>query len=118
MSRVWRIALVLGVLLLGPGAAAVVWIGIPSLDGPLRLAAPLRFKVNPGASFGRVAAELAVQKVIAHPRAWVVFARFHGLASAVKAGEYEIQPGITPRELLTKIGNSQGLLQLFTRVDG
>jgi UPF0755 protein len=118
MSRVWRIALVLGVLLLGPGAAAVVWIGIHSLDEPLRLAAPLRFKVNPGASFGRVAAELAVQKVIAHPRAWVVFARFHGLASAVKAGEYEIQPGTTPRELLTKMVSGQVLLHSFTIVDG
>src|SRR5882762_913751 len=118
MSRVWRIALVLGVLLLGPGAAAVVWIGIHSLDEPLRLAAPLRFKVNPGASFGRVAAELAAQKVIAHPRAWVVFARFHGLASAVKAGEYEIQPGTTPRELLTKMVSGQVLLHSFTIVDG
>ena len=58
MSRAWRAALVLGVLLLGSGAAAVVWLGIRSLDEPLRLAAPVRFKVNPGASFGRVAAEL------------------------------------------------------------
>jgi UPF0755 protein len=105
------------VLLLGSGAA-VVWIGVRSLDEPLRLAAPLRFKVNPGASFGRVAAELAGQKVIAHPRAWVVFARLHGLASAVKAGEYEIQPGTTPRELLTKMVSGQVLLHSFTIVDG
>jgi UPF0755 protein len=118
VSRVWRIALVLGVLLLGSGAAAVVWIGMRSLDEPLRIAAPLRFKVNPGASFGRVAAELAAQNVIAHPRAWVVFARLHGLASAVKAGEYEIQPGTTPRELLTKMVSGQVLLHSFTIVDG
>ena len=118
MSRVWRIALVLGVLLLGSGAAAVVWIGMRSLDEPLRIAAPLRFKVNPGASFGRVAAELAAQGVIANARAWVVFARLNGLASAVKAGEYEIQPGTTPRELLTKMVSGQGLLHSFTIVDG
>jgi UPF0755 protein len=118
VSRAWRVALVLGVLLLGSGAAAVVWLGIRSLDEPLPLAAPLRFKVNPGASFGRVAAELAAQKVIANPRAWVLYARWSHLASAVKAGEYEIQPGTTPRELLTKMVNGQVLLHSFTIVDG
>jgi UPF0755 protein len=117
VNRAWRVAWVLCVLLLGAGAAAV-WIGVRSLDEPMRLSAPVRFKVAPGASFGRVAAELAAQKVIAHPRAWVVFARLRGLASAVKAGEYEIQPGTTPRELLTKMVNGQVLLHSFTIVDG
>jgi len=106
------------VLLLGSGAAAVVWFGVRSLDEPLRVAAPVRFKVIPGASFARVAAELAAQGVIANPRAWVVFARYSHLAPAVKAGEYEIQPGTTPRELLTKMVNGQVLLHSFTIVDG
>jgi UPF0755 protein len=118
MSRAWRVALVFGVLLLGSAAAAVVWIGIRSLDEPLRVAAPVRFKVPPGASFARVAAELAAQRVIANPRAWVLYARWSHLASAVKAGEYEIQPGTTPRELLTKMVNGQVLLHSFTIVDG
>jgi UPF0755 protein len=117
MRRAWRVALVLGVLLLGSGAAAV-WLGIRSLDEPMRLAAPVRFKVNPGTSFGRVAAELAAQKVIASPRAWVLYARWSHLASAVKAGEYEIQPGTTPRDLLTKMVNGQVLLHSFTIIDG
>jgi UPF0755 protein len=105
-------------LLLGAGAASVVWFGVRSLDEPLRAAAPVRFKVIPGASFARVAAELAAQGVIANPRAWVVFARYSHLAPAVKAGEYEIQPGTTPRELLTKMVNGQVLLHSFTIVDG
>ena len=117
MSRAWRLGLV-GLLLLGSGAAAVVWLGVRSLDQPLRLAAPVRFKVAPGASFARVAAELATQGVIAHPKAWVVYARIRRLAPAVKAGEYEIQPGTTPRELLTKMVNGQVLLHSFTIVDG
>jgi UPF0755 protein len=112
-----RLALLV-VLLLGSGAAAVVWVGVRSLDQPLRLASPVRFKVAPGASFSRVAAELAAQGVIAHPKAWVVYARIRRLAPAVKAGEYEIQPGTTPRELLTKMVNGQVLLHSFTIVDG
>jgi UPF0755 protein len=105
-------------LLLGAGAAGVVWVGVRSLDEPLRLAAPVRFKVNPGASFARVAAELAAQDVIAHPRAWILYARLTGLAPAIKAGEYEIPPGVTPRQLLTKMVNGQVLLHSFTIVDG
>ena len=118
MSRGWRYTLVLCVLLLGSGAAAVVWIGIHSLDEPTRLAAPVRFKVVPGASLGRVAAELAAEGVVVNPRAWVLYARWSHLASAVKAGEYEIQPGTTPRELLTKMVNGQVLLHSFTIIDG
>ena len=118
MSRAWRFGLGVTLLLLASAAAAVVWVGVRTLDEPLRVAAPVRFKVTPGASFSRVAAELAAQGVIASPRAWIVFARIQGLAPAVKAGEYEIQPGTTPRELLTKIVNGQVLLHAFTIVDG
>lgn len=109
--------MVVCLLLLG-AAAAVVWLGVRSLDEPSRLAAPVRFKIAPGMSFARVAAEMAVQGVIANPRAWVVYARLRHLAPAVKAGEYEIQPGTTPRELLTKMVNGQVLLHSFTIVDG
>jgi UPF0755 protein len=118
LSRAWRFGLVFTLLLLASAAAAVVWVGVRTLDEPLRVAAPVRFKVTPGASFSRVAAELAAQGVIASPRAWIVFARIQGLAPAVKAGEYEIQPGTTPRELLTKMVNGQVLLHSFTIVDG
>jgi UPF0755 protein len=117
LIRAGRLVLGLALLLLAL-AAGLVWTGVRSLDEPLRLVAPLRFKVAPGASFARVAAGLAAQGVIANPRAWVVFARIRGLAPAVKAGEYEIQPGTTPRELLTKMVNGQVLLHSFTIVDG
>src|SRR5258708_31947044 len=100
------------------GAAAVVWFGMRSLDEAVRLAEPLRFKVPSGARFARVAAELAAQGVIVNPRAWVFYARWSRLAPAVKAGEYEIQPGTTPRELLTKMVNGQVLLHSFTIIDG
>lgn len=46
MKRVLRAAAV--VVLLGlAAAAAAVWVGVRSLDEPVKLAAPLRFKVNP-----------------------------------------------------------------------
>jgi len=118
VRRAWRHALMICAFLMVSGAAAAVWFGMRSLDEPVRLAEPLRFKVASGARFARVAAELAAQGVIVNPRAWVVYARLHRLASAVKAGEYEIQPGTTPRELLTKMVNGQVLLHSFTIIDG
>jgi UPF0755 protein len=117
VRRVLRYVL-LSCLLIGAAAAGLVWVGVRSLDEPVRLTAPVRFKVAPGVSFARIAAELAARGVIARPRAWVLFARLRNLAPAVKAGEYEIQPGITPRELLTKMVNGQVLLHSFTIVDG
>lgn len=117
MSRALRVGLALA-LLLPVAAAAVSWYGLRSLDVPLRVTAPTRFKVASGASFAHVASELAKQGIIAQPRVWILYARWKGLAPAVKAGEYEIQPGTTARELLTKMVNGQVLLHSFTIVDG
>jgi UPF0755 protein len=118
VNRRLRFGLLFCVLILCAGAVVVFWFGLRSLDEPLSLAAPMRFKVVPRSSFARVAAELAASGAIADPRAWVLYARWSGLAPAVKAGEYEIQPGVTPRELLTKMVNGQVLLHSFTIVDG
>jgi UPF0755 protein len=106
------------VLVLALAAGVLVQRGMRSLDTPVKLDSPLRFKVSPGMSFAHLASDLAAQGVVAQPKAWILFARWKGLASAVKAGEYEIQPGITPRELLTKMVNGQVLLHSFTIVDG
>jgi UPF0755 protein len=113
-----RIAVSLVVLLLAAAAATTLILNIRTLDTPLRITAPLRFKVPSGASFAHVAGDLGKQGVVANPRVWTLYARLKGLAPAVKAGEYEIQPGTTPRELLMKMVNGQVLLHSFTIVDG
>jgi UPF0755 protein len=48
----------------------------------------------------------------------VLYARWKGTASAIKAGEYEIEPGVTPRGLLDKLVTGQVLLHSLTIVDG
>jgi len=117
MRRFLRIAIPL-MLLPAFAAGVLVLNGMRSLDTPLKLNSSLRFKVSPGMSFAHLASDLAAQGVVAQPKAWILFARWKGFASAIKAGEYEIQPGITPRELLTKMVNGQVLLHSFTIVDG
>ncbi len=108
------------VLLLAAAVAAglIVERGVRSLDEPLNVKAPLRFKVPPGSRFAHVAAELSAQGIVEQPRAWVIYARMKGLAPAIKAGEYEIDPGTTPRALLEKLVSGQVVLHSFTIVDG
>jgi UPF0755 protein len=118
VSRAARTVAALLVLLALAAAGASAWIGWHSLDEPLNVAAPLRFKVAVGSRFAHVAAELAAQGVVAHPRAWVLYARWKGVAAAIKAGEYEIEPGTTPRGLLEQIVSGQVLLHSLTIVDG
>jgi UPF0755 protein len=97
---------------------AEIRLNLRSLDEPLRIAAPLTFKVPAGARLARVAETLAARGVLARPRALVLYARWKGTASAIKAGEYEIEPGATPRDLLDKLVSGQVMLHSLTIVDG
>jgi len=117
VRRAARLAL-LGCLLVVALVAILAWLGVRSLDQPLELSAAIRYKVVPGARFVRVAADLGALGVLPYPRAWVWFARWKGEAATVKAGEYEIEPGLTPRSLLAKMVKGEVLLHGFTIVDG
>jgi UPF0755 protein len=114
----WLLRWLALVLLLAVAAAGAAKWALTTLDTPSPLHAAMRYKVVPGASFAHVANELAAQGVVAHPKIWAQYARWSGQAAAVKAGEYEINPGITPRELLNKMVNGLVLLHSFTIVDG
>ncbi len=98
--------------------AAAAFIEIRSLDQPLTLSGVTRFKVPPGTRFARVAMELHHRGIVAAPRAWALYARWVGADAGIKAGEYEIQPGITPRALLAKMVRGEVLLFPCTVIDG
>jgi UPF0755 protein len=109
---------ILILLLLAAAAGSQVWLGLNSLDEPLVVTAPTRFKVAPGARFSRVVSQLDAQGLVPRPRSWVLYARWKGLAGAIKTGEYEIEPGTTPRQLLQKMVKGDVLLHSLTIVDG
>lgn len=108
--------LVLLTLLVLGGSLA--WRSIRSLDEPLNVTQPLTFKVSPGSRFAQVAVTLAARGIVARPHAWALYARWKGLDRAIKAGEYAIEPGMTPRQLLGRIVSGQVLLHSLTIVDG
>jgi len=118
VSLALRILTGLVLLLLLAAAGAEIWLNLRSLDEPLRVAAPLTFRVPAGSRLAQVAGSLAARGILARPRALVLYARWKGVASAIKAGEYEIEPGVTPRRLLDKLVSGQVVLHSLTIVDG
>ena len=117
MKAALRILLLLVVLAIA-ALAVVFWQGLRSLDEPLAVQSAVRFKIPPGTSFSHVAGELHARGIVANPRAWAWYARSQDTAAAIKAGEYEIEPGMTPRELLAKMVRGDVVFYSFTIIDG
>ncbi len=116
---IWR---TLAALLLAAGALAAVagyvtfgnW-----LDRPLAVGeASLTVDVPSGQPFAATARELAARGVLDHPDWLRAYARFTGADARVKAGEYEIAPGTTPRELLRLFESGVVVRHAVTIVEG
>ena len=117
MSKSLRI-LVAVVAVLAIGAAGGIRWGLQTLDQPAALPGELIYQVPAHARFAQVAADLQSKGVVEHPRIWSLYARWRGQAAQIKAGEYAIAPGTTPRRLLQQLIEGQVLLHSFTIVDG
>ncbi len=116
--RRWLVALLAAVL----GAVAAGSIAVhrvrAELDRPLPIAVPIVYRIAPGSSLARIAAGLHRRGVLPAPRLWALYARWRGEAGAVRAGEYELRPGLSARGLLEKLVKGEILLRSFTIVDG
>ena len=100
LSRIARFIAVV-MLLLAIVAGGFVW---SLVTRPLRLPqSPWEFEVKPGMTFSAVAHELETAHVIT--RAWpmIAMARLQGVDRAIKAGNYEIESGITLPGLLSRL---------------
>jgi len=117
MKRAAGIALLVLVVLLAGSVAFVNWVKV-AMDRPFTLSAPLVYTIPPHAHLAQVAADLHARGVVQYPRLWRLYARWQGLASQIKAGEYAIAPSSTPKKLLEQLVAGQVLLHAFTIVDG
>jgi UPF0755 protein len=112
-----RLVLFAGVLVLGL-AAAFIWLQ-QFLQTPLALPAkPYTLEVATGASLSGVAQHLASDEVLPHPAVFSLYARLSGDAARIKAGEYEIARGTTPRSLLQQLVEGRVKLHSLTVVEG
>ena len=110
MRRLLQV-LVLLIVLGAAGTAAIVWWGNQWLQQPIAgLVERTTFEVPRGASTRGVASALHARGLLDQPQVWVVWSRLTRRDSELKAGEYELQPGLTPRGLLALLSSGQVLL--------
>ncbi len=76
------------------------------------------FEVPSGSAFATISRNLAELGYIEHPDWYRWYARVSGSAGAVHAGEYLIESGTTPRQLLKMFVDGDVQLYSFTIVEG
>ncbi len=78
----------------------------------------LEFTIASGTAFSTVARQLEEDGVISSANWFKLQARVTGLAEQVQAGEYRIEPGTLPPELLEQFTSGNVILYSFTIVEG
>lgn len=111
LSSVFLLALL---ALLGAGAAGWWW-----LQRPLPLPGPaVDLSIEPGMLPRSVAQAVRDAGVDVHPDLLYAWFRLSGQGRQIKAGSYELQAGITPRQLLDKLARGEESLRAVTLVEG
>ena len=122
-----RGVLIRRLLIIGASIAAVLaivavvaaWQINSFLNEPLDFPAEsFEYEILAGSSFGAVSEELASIGVISHPTLFRLYARWKGQAGAIQAGEYLIEAGTTPVELLEQFTSGDVRLYSFTIIEG
>ncbi len=88
------------------------------LGTPLDLHEPVRYEIEPGASLGAVALDLAARGWLERPAWFVWYARTRGDAGRIRAGEYELGTQTTPKSLLDTFISGEVVQHAFTIIEG
>ncbi len=101
------------------GVLAAAWWANRWLDTPIAALREQRvFEVARGSSLTAVGAQLHRSGLLEHPRVWVGWARVMNRSQGLKAGEYALEPGLTPRGLLDLLSSGRVLLHSITFIEG
>jgi UPF0755 protein len=108
------IFLLVSFALLGAGGWALWWV-----YQPLRLPTPaVDLSIEPGTLPRGVAQAVQDAGVDVNPELLYWWFRFSGQDRLIKAGSYELEAGITPHRLLTKLARGEESLRAVTLVEG
>ena len=112
---IWRTFLLL-ILLAAAGTAATIgwW-----LNRPLPLAAPtVELSIEPGTAPREVAQAWVRAGVLTDARLLYHWFRFSGEARRIRAGSYEVEPGVTPRSLLARLVQGDEAFERVRLIEG
>lgn len=107
------------VLLLATTSAAWLWFDVNQyLDEPMPIEQNQSYELKPGSNFVRVVNELKQAGLISQSRYLRWYGRLTGKARRIKAGEYELTVGLTPRQLLDMMISGKVRQYALTLVEG
>ncbi|MEO8837554.1 MAG: endolytic transglycosylase MltG [Herbaspirillum sp.] len=112
MKKLLAYAVVLLLLLLGVGT---YWSQQPILPFDH---APIDFTIQSGSSLVSSAQQIADAGVPVHPDWLVWLARVTGRSTKIKAGSYQIKPGVSPNRLLRKLERGEFAQESLTIIEG
>ena len=76
------------------------------------------FLIRSGSNIKSIAEDLTRQKIIKDPWLFILLAKVKGLETRVRAGEYEVEAGISADELLEKFTRGNAIQHGFTIIEG
>ena len=89
------------------------------LDTPMAIPEQgVAYQLKKGSSLSRVAAELSAQQLLSHPRGLKLYCRLSGCGHNIKAGEYWLAAGTTPRRLVEMLERGEVRSFQLTLVEG
>lgn len=80
--------------------------------------AGMTLEIQPGYSLRTVAANLARDGIVQHPVYLVLLGRYLKLDNRIRAGEYRIEPGLTPEQLLRQLTAGKVIQHELTLIEG
>lgn len=115
LFRLFGLLILLGVLATG----ALAWWSHRWLQTPIAtLTEPTVFEVPKGASLRTVASTLNDRALLDQPLIFIAWARITKRDHSLKAGEYQLTPGLTPSALLDLLNSGEVLLHSITFIEG
>lgn len=114
---------ILLILLLTPIAASLYFLHDARyvLQQPLNISEPITYEISAGSNLGSVLGDLMDRKILSNPRLpfyLKTYARVTKAASALKAGEYQLTPGMSGIDMLRLFVSGKNLLHHIRLVEG
>lgn len=76
------------------------------------------FLIKSGSNIKSIAQDLSLQKIIEDPWLFILLAKLKGVETRVRAGEYQIESGLTADELLDLFTEGNSIQYSFTVIEG
>jgi UPF0755 protein len=99
-------------------AGAAVYFGKQQFDRPGPLGEARNYEVKRGAGIADIAAQLENQRFITDGRVFRMAAKAYGMETKLKAGEYQIKPGASMRDILGTLTSGKSVLYSLTIPEG